>query len=121
MTVNPDPEAPATRIRIVLVQTQHPGNIGSAARAMPHLEIARTLIAGEKVRRARSLPPRRWAGGFARSPLVFAGARARAQLILQRGIQFAEKWAATAQADGANHESAGVPPPPPPGSEGQAA
>lgn len=34
MTVNPDPEAPATGVRIVLVQTQHPGNIGSAARAM---------------------------------------------------------------------------------------
>ncbi|WP_052378660.1 RNA methyltransferase [Polycyclovorans algicola] len=34
MTSIPDAEPPATGIRIVLVQTQHPGNIGSTARAM---------------------------------------------------------------------------------------
>lgn len=34
MTLNPDPNLPNTGIRIVLVGTQHPGNIGSAARAM---------------------------------------------------------------------------------------
>ncbi|HSR64622.1 MAG TPA: TrmH family RNA methyltransferase, partial [Xanthomonadaceae bacterium] len=42
------PNAPA-RIRIVLVGTQHPGNIGSAARAMKTMGLSRlALVAPER-------------------------------------------------------------------------
>lgn len=37
-------EFPAERLRIVLVGTQHPGNIGSAARAMKTMGISRMLL-----------------------------------------------------------------------------
>lgn len=41
--------SPAARIRIVLVGTQHPGNIGSAARAMKTMGLARlVLVAPER-------------------------------------------------------------------------
>lgn len=36
--------SPASRIRIVLVGTQHPGNIGSAARAMKTMGLARLVL-----------------------------------------------------------------------------
>ncbi|MGH8078711.1 MAG: TrmH family RNA methyltransferase, partial [Lysobacter sp.] len=40
---------PATRLRIVLVGTQHPGNIGSAARAMKTMGLSRlVLVAPER-------------------------------------------------------------------------
>ena len=40
---------PATRIRIVLVGTQHPGNIGSAARAIKTMGLHRlVLVAPQK-------------------------------------------------------------------------
>jgi tRNA (cytidine32/uridine32-2'-O)-methyltransferase len=48
---SPAPHAPgpADRLRIVLVGTQHPGNIGSAARAMKTMGLARlVLVAPEK-------------------------------------------------------------------------
>lgn len=47
----PAPRArPADRIRIVLVGTQHPGNIGSAARAMKTMGLSRlVLVAPERV------------------------------------------------------------------------
>ncbi|WP_082723488.1 RNA methyltransferase [Lysobacter capsici] len=46
-TAAPDPAA--ARIRIVLVGTQHPGNIGSAARAMKTMGLSRlVLVAPEK-------------------------------------------------------------------------
>lgn len=42
----PEPADPATaRIRIVLVGTQHPGNIGSAARAMKTMGLSRLILA----------------------------------------------------------------------------
>ena len=42
--------SPASRIRIVLVGTQHPGNIGAAARAMKTMGLARmVLVAPEKL------------------------------------------------------------------------
>ncbi|HET8818516.1 MAG TPA: RNA methyltransferase [Xanthomonadaceae bacterium] len=45
----------ASRIRIVLVGTQHPGNIGSAARAMKTMGLARlVLVAPEKAPNAES-------------------------------------------------------------------
>lgn len=46
----PSPSDPATgRLRIVLVGTQHPGNIGSAARAMKTMGLARlSLVAPER-------------------------------------------------------------------------
>lgn len=46
--MNPDP-SPAQRIRIVLVGTQHPGNIGSAARALKTMGLQRlVLVAPER-------------------------------------------------------------------------
>ena len=43
------PEFPADRLRIVLVGTQHPGNIGSAARAMKTMGFSRlVLVAPER-------------------------------------------------------------------------
>src|SRR5687767_9532416 len=43
------PDGPAPDIRIVLVGTQHPGNIGAAARAMKTMGLARlVLVAPEK-------------------------------------------------------------------------
>jgi len=45
--MNHDPSrgpAPADRIRIVLVGTQHPGNIGSAARALKTMGLARLVL-----------------------------------------------------------------------------
>ncbi|MFC0678961.1 RNA methyltransferase [Lysobacter korlensis] len=49
-TANPDPAAPALqRLRIVLVGTQHPGNMGSAARAMKTMGLSNlVLVAPEK-------------------------------------------------------------------------
>ena len=41
--MNPDP-SPAGRIRIVLVGTQHPGNIGSAARALKTMGLQRLVL-----------------------------------------------------------------------------
>jgi tRNA (cytidine32/uridine32-2'-O)-methyltransferase len=41
--MNPDP-SPASRIRIVLVGTQHPGNIGSAARALKTMGLQRLVL-----------------------------------------------------------------------------
>ena len=41
--MNPDP-SPAVRIRIVLVGTQHPGNIGSAARALKTMGLQRLVL-----------------------------------------------------------------------------
>jgi len=41
--MNPDPQPPA-RIRIVLVGTQHPGNIGSAARALKTMGLDRLVL-----------------------------------------------------------------------------
>ncbi|MHB8911344.1 MAG: RNA methyltransferase [Lysobacter sp.] len=47
--VNPAAPEPATRLRIVLVGTQHPGNIGSAARAMKTMGLSRlALVAPER-------------------------------------------------------------------------
>ncbi|HOU66509.1 MAG TPA: TrmH family RNA methyltransferase, partial [Thermomonas sp.] len=48
-----DPPAPAhpaaSQLRIVLVGTQHPGNIGSAARAMKTMGLSKlVLVAPEK-------------------------------------------------------------------------
>ncbi|MCW5582113.1 MAG: RNA methyltransferase, partial [Luteimonas sp.] len=44
-----DSPSPAERIRIVLVGTQHPGNIGSAARAMRTMGLRRlVLVAPER-------------------------------------------------------------------------
>ncbi|HEY0502830.1 MAG TPA: RNA methyltransferase [Lysobacter sp.] len=55
---NPAPPAlatPASRLRIVLVGTQHPGNIGSAARAMKTMGLSRlVLVAPEKAPNAES-------------------------------------------------------------------
>ncbi|OHE85557.1 MAG: RNA methyltransferase [Lysobacterales bacterium RIFOXYD1_FULL_69_11] len=56
---NPDPSAPgpaaATRLRVVLVGTQHPGNIGSAARALKTMGLSRlVLVAPEKAPNAES-------------------------------------------------------------------
>ncbi len=55
MSVGPDPlsnpqmSPPAARIRIVLVGTQHPGNLGAAARAMKTMGLSRlVLVAPEK-------------------------------------------------------------------------
>ena len=46
---NPDQTASLSRLRIVLVGTQHPGNIGSAARAMKTMGLSRlVLVAPEK-------------------------------------------------------------------------
>lgn len=46
---DPTGHLPADRIRIVLVGTQHPGNIGSAARAMKTMGLSRlSLVAPEK-------------------------------------------------------------------------
>ena len=58
----PDPSAPsapvpvaATRLRVVLVGTQHPGNIGSAARALKTMGLSRlVLVAPEKAPNAES-------------------------------------------------------------------
>ncbi|TZF90130.1 TrmH family RNA methyltransferase, partial [Cognatilysobacter lacus] len=45
----------ADRVRIVLVGTQHPGNIGSAARAMKTMGLHRlVLVAPEKLPNAES-------------------------------------------------------------------
>ena len=47
---------PATRLRIVLVGTQHPGNIGSAARAMKTMGLSRlVLVAPERAPNAESM------------------------------------------------------------------
>ena len=47
-SVNPS-QSPAQRLRIVLVGTQHPGNMGSAARAMKTMGLSRlVLVAPEK-------------------------------------------------------------------------
>ena len=35
---------PAARIRIVMVGTQHPGNLGAAARAMKTMGLARMVL-----------------------------------------------------------------------------
>lgn len=49
MTPDPAPTPPADRIRVVLVGTQHPGNIGSAARALKTMGLARlSLVAPER-------------------------------------------------------------------------
>lgn len=49
------PDHPAVRIRIVLVGTQHPGNIGSAARAMKTMGLSRlVLVAPERPPNAES-------------------------------------------------------------------
>jgi len=49
------PDTLAPRLRIVLVGTQHPGNIGSAARAMRTMGLARlVLVAPEKAPNAES-------------------------------------------------------------------
>ncbi|MDI9240671.1 RNA methyltransferase [Lysobacter sp. LF1] len=51
----PAADAPAARVRIVLVGTQHPGNIGSAARAMKTMGLSRlVLVAPEKAPSAES-------------------------------------------------------------------
>lgn len=53
--MNPDPVQHASRLRIVLVGTQHPGNIGSAARALKTMGLARlVLVAPEKAPNAES-------------------------------------------------------------------
>ena len=53
--MNPDPANHASRLRIVLVGTQHPGNIGSAARALKTMGLARlVLVAPEKAPNAES-------------------------------------------------------------------
>ena len=53
--MNPDPANPGSRLRIVLVGTQHPGNIGSAARALKTMGLARlVLVAPEKAPNAES-------------------------------------------------------------------
>ena len=53
--MNPDPANPISRLRIVLVGTQHPGNIGSAARALKTMGLARlVLVAPEKMPNAES-------------------------------------------------------------------
>ncbi|MCE7031653.1 RNA methyltransferase [Lysobacter sp. GX 14042] len=53
--MNPDPARHASRLRIVLVGTQHPGNIGSAARALKTMGLARlVLVAPEKSPNAES-------------------------------------------------------------------
>ncbi|WP_460763453.1 RNA methyltransferase [Lysobacter fragariae] len=45
----PNPAGPGDRIRVVLVGTQHPGNIGSAARAMKTMGLSRLfLVAPER-------------------------------------------------------------------------
>ncbi|MDQ3206696.1 MAG: RNA methyltransferase, partial [Pseudomonadota bacterium] len=42
-------DSPSDRIRVVLVGTQHPGNIGSAARAIKTMGLSRlVLVAPEK-------------------------------------------------------------------------
>ena len=49
MTTHSTAESTASRLRIVLVGTQHPGNIGSAARAMKTMGLGRlVLVAPEK-------------------------------------------------------------------------
>ena len=49
------PDHVAARIRIVLVGTQHPGNIGSAARAMKTMGLSRlVLVAPERAPDAES-------------------------------------------------------------------
>jgi tRNA (cytidine32/uridine32-2'-O)-methyltransferase len=49
------PSGPAARLRIVLVGTQHPGNIGSAARALKTMGLERlVLVAPEKAPNAES-------------------------------------------------------------------
>lgn len=49
MTTHSQTESTANHLRIVLVGTQHPGNIGSAARAMKTMGLARlVLVAPEK-------------------------------------------------------------------------
>ena len=49
MSLSPDSTAPASRVRFVLVGTQHPGNIGAAARALKTMGFARlVLVAPEK-------------------------------------------------------------------------
>lgn len=53
--MNTDPQIPASRLRIVLVGTQHPGNIGSAARAIKTMGLSRlVLVAPEKPPNAES-------------------------------------------------------------------
>lgn len=53
--MNTDSHAPANRLRIVLVGTQHPGNIGSAARAIKTMGLSRlVLVAPEKPPNAES-------------------------------------------------------------------
>jgi tRNA (cytidine32/uridine32-2'-O)-methyltransferase len=42
--MNPNDTSPAARIRFVLVGTQHPGNIGAAARALKTMGLARLLL-----------------------------------------------------------------------------
>jgi tRNA (cytidine32/uridine32-2'-O)-methyltransferase len=55
-TTDPEAGLPANRLRIVLVGTQHPGNIGSAARAMKTMGLARlVLVAPEKAPNAESV------------------------------------------------------------------
>lgn len=49
MSTDPAPPGPFARIRIVLVGTQHPGNIGSAARALKTMGLSRlVLVAPER-------------------------------------------------------------------------
>lgn len=53
--MNTAPNALASRLRIVLVGTQHPGNIGSAARAIKTMGLSRlVLVAPEKAPNAES-------------------------------------------------------------------
>jgi TrmH family RNA methyltransferase len=49
MTAIPFPENPFSRIRVVLVSTQHPGNIGAVARAMLNMGLTQlTLVRPDK-------------------------------------------------------------------------
>lgn len=49
MTTQPTTESTANRLRIVLVGTQHPGNIGSAARAMKTMGLEQLVLVAPEV------------------------------------------------------------------------
>lgn len=84
--MNPDPANPASRLRIVLVGTQHPGNIGSAARALKTMGLARlVLVAPEKALNAESSALAAGADDVLEAAAVFpdlATAVADCQLVL---------------------------------------
>jgi RNA methyltransferase, TrmH family, group 1 len=46
---SPAPAAPADNLRIVLVGTQHPGNIGAAARAMKTMGLSRLVLVAPEI------------------------------------------------------------------------